>query len=124
MSDDDRQQDESQFQPAIRRASIKTLTIYEISESELETLERGSPDSIDLNFSIFFLSSAVTLLLALFTTPPDSTRAFTVFTVLCTVGFVAGVYLLVRWYRNHRSISTVVTAIRLREPPVGESEFE
>ena len=43
-----------EFQPEIRRARFDRLTIYEVSESELEVLARGSPDSIYLNFAVFF----------------------------------------------------------------------
>jgi hypothetical protein len=32
--------------PAIRRARLEQLTIYDVTESELEILERGSPDAL------------------------------------------------------------------------------
>ncbi len=49
----------SEFLPAIRRARIDNLTIYEISDAELNILERGSPDSIYLNVAIALISSAI-----------------------------------------------------------------
>lgn len=61
-------QDRPKFLPAVRRARIERLDIYEISETELQILERGSPDSILLNFAIFLVSIAVSFLVALLTT--------------------------------------------------------
>lgn len=50
---------EDGFTVAILRAKIDTLTIYEISEEELLTIERGSPDSIYLTIAIALLSFAL-----------------------------------------------------------------
>jgi hypothetical protein len=47
----------SELLPAIRRARIDSLDIYEVSEYELALLERGSPDCLFLNFAIFLLTS-------------------------------------------------------------------
>ncbi len=80
----------SGFLPAIRRARIGRLDIYEVSESELLQLERGSLDSIFLNFAIFLISAAINLFVALVTTNIDSRRTFDVFVIVTTVSFVAG----------------------------------
>ena len=40
----------------VKRHKFDSLTIYDVSESELETIEKGSPSSIYLNFAIFLLS--------------------------------------------------------------------
>ena len=67
----------SDLLPAIRRARIDRLNIYEISETELQMLERGSPESLFLNFAIFLLSSASSLLVALLTTKIVAVHGFT-----------------------------------------------
>jgi len=51
----------------IRRGVFQELTLYEVEESELELLARGSPDSLYLNFSILLLSFAVSFLISLLT---------------------------------------------------------
>jgi hypothetical protein len=79
--------------PAVRRARYGQLTIYEISEDELELLERGSPDSLLLNFSIFALSVCVSFLIALLTTTIPSDRTFIVFVVVTAVAALGGVVL-------------------------------
>jgi hypothetical protein len=105
--------------PAIRRGRIEQLTIYEVSESELETLERGSPIALYLNFSVFLLSVSASFLIALFTTTISSERTFTVFVVVTTLFLALGVLLLGLWFRSRVSIREVARRIRARVPPEG-----
>lgn len=109
--------------PAIRRGRVERLTIYEVSEFELDTLERGSPDSIFLNIAIALLSSAISLLVTLLTTTIESMRTFVVFVVCVVVGFVIGVILLILWWRSHSSVSDYIKTIRNRVPPEGTPGF-
>jgi hypothetical protein len=95
------------------------LNIYEVSDSELQLLERGSPESLFLNFAIFLLSSATSLLAALFTTNIESTRVFNVFVIVTVVGFIVGMFLLALWRWYRRSRSTIFEQIRQRMPPEG-----
>ena len=83
-----------EFLPAIRRARFDKLTIYEISDSELEILERGSPGSIYLNFTIFLLSSAISVTVTLLVTKIESDRTYMFFVVVTVVGYIIGVLLL------------------------------
>ncbi len=54
--------------PAIHRVRLDKLRIFEISEAELEALERGSPDSIFLNLAIAVLSVAISFSVTIATT--------------------------------------------------------
>ncbi len=74
--------------PEIRRGRVAQLTIYEVSEIELETLAQGSANSIYLNFAIFLLSVSVSLIIALLTATIASNRVFTVFVVIAVVGAI------------------------------------
>ena len=105
---------ESKYEPRIRIAKMDSICIYPITEGELSALEEGSPGSIYLNFSIFLLSVAISLLMSLFLTKIESDRVFTVFVVLTTVGFVAGFVLLVLWIKAYRSATPVARKIRER----------
>jgi hypothetical protein len=107
--------------PEIRRARIDILNIYEISEAELEILERGSPDSIYLNFAIFLLSVALSFVISLSTTTIVSDRIYYAFVLVTAVAAILGAFFLVLWRRNHQSVASVVAAIRKRMPPLGES---
>ena len=106
-----------EFMPAVRRARYQQLTIYEISESELDILEKGSPDSLYLNFAIFLLSAAISLIVALLTTVAKSLTILIVFIAFAIIGCLGGAFLIIMWARDRSSVSKCVKAIRDRLPP-------
>lgn len=108
---------EDDLPPAIRRARYRHLVLYEISEGELEQLERGSPDSILLNFSVFFLSTFLSFLTTLITASFESVRVFLIFVVVAAVSCSVGTVLLVLWWHSRRNVSSLVRTIRDRLPP-------
>lgn len=97
----------------VRRARIRSVAIYDISEDELTTFQRGS-GSIFLNFAIFLLSAAISFTIALFTNTPFADRTFLVLLVLAVLGYVQGLVLLVLWWRGHQSVSALIKRIRER----------
>ncbi len=105
--------------PAIRRARLERMSIFEVSESELETLERGSPNSLFLNLAIFVLSTAISFSVSLSTTTVASERTFNVFVIIMVAGYIAGVTFALLWYRSHKSLKSVIAEIRSRLPPEG-----
>lgn len=123
MTDSKKQGNEpSELKPAIRRAPIAQLTIYEISEAELEILARGSANSVYLNFAIFLLSVSASFLIALLTTTITSHKTFTIFVVIAVVGAIGGILLLILWSKTRKSISDLVQTIKRRLPPEGIKE--
>ncbi len=114
---------EKEFHPAIRRARISTLIIYEISDSELDTIARGSPASIYLNLAIFLLTVFISFLITLLTTPPSPNRMFTVFLVIAAISFVGGFTLLCLWVHRYRSTTKMIDTIKNRLPPEGVPEI-
>lgn len=106
----------------IRRGSFGELTIHEVADYELESLAHGSPDSLYLNFAIFLLSMSVSFVVALLTAVLSS-RVFTVFVVITTIGFLMGVFLLIIWLKKRSSVSDLVEEIRRRLPAEGVQEF-
>jgi hypothetical protein len=103
--------------PRIRRGRVDSLTLYEITESELDTLEQGSPASLHLNFAIFFVSTALSFLVALLTTTISSDRTYCFFVVVMVVSFTASVVLGVLWFRQRKSASLLTQKIRQRVQP-------
>jgi hypothetical protein len=101
---------------------LERLTIFEVSESELDTLEKGSPDSIYFNISIFLISSALSLITALLTSTPKWPIIQTIFLIIIIVGLIMGGILLILWIRSRCSISKCVKTIRNRLPPEGEPQ--
>jgi type IV secretory pathway VirB6-like protein len=114
----------SKFIPEIRRGCFDVLRIYEVSESELEVLTQGSPNSIHLNFAIFLLSVSISFIIALLTTTIASNRVFIVFVVITVVGAIGGVFLLFLWFKTRKSVSDLVQTIKKRLPPEGIQEIE
>jgi hypothetical protein len=107
-------ENEGSIQPRILRGRVDSLSLYEITDYELQVLEEGSPSSTYLNFAIFFLSIAAAFLIALLTTPPAAERLYTVFVVMVVVGFSSGFVLLVLWRKSRTRLSVVIQRIRER----------
>lgn len=105
-----------EHQIKIVRGRVDSVSVYEVTESELSILENGPPSSIYLNFAIFLLSVAASFLITLSTTNIASDRVFTIFVVVTAVGFIAGLLLLLIWYRSHRSLSAIIQTIKKRIP--------
>ncbi|MGZ8160650.1 MAG: hypothetical protein ACXWT1_18150 [Methylobacter sp.] len=111
---------QSDFAPAIRRARLDNLTIYEISEGELNIIENGSPDSIYLTISIALLTLAISFLGSLLLTEIKSNAILFAFIAIVVVGFILGLILLILWKRSSNSVADCVATIRRRLPPEGE----
>ena len=109
----------------VRRGRVGSVDLYEIKDSELDLLEKGSPAGLQLNFAVFLLSLAFTSIAALATADFGSATAKTVFIVVAVTGILMGAYLLVCWWRARASVSEVVKTIRSRiTDDVAPSEAE
>lgn len=99
----------------VRRGHVDSIIIYEISESELQILETGSPSSIYLNIFIFlfglFLSYLSTLLAVDFTSKNIVQTVFIIITVVS--GFLSGIMLVI-WLKNKHDLSDVIKRIKSR----------
>jgi len=112
MTIDQESQDESQ--PKIKRGRFDSLNLYEVTEDELNIIERGSPSSIYLNFSVFLVTMAISFLISLLTTKIDSIYTFSIFTILCSVGFFLGIFFAIMWHRNRSESTDVCNKIKSR----------
>jgi hypothetical protein len=102
-------------QPRIVRGRVDSFALYEITDAELDLLEAGSPSSLQLNFAIFAISTALSFFIALVTSPPEG-KAFTVFVVITVLGALMGAYLFFLWIKSRKSVSEVIQRIRKRIP--------
>jgi hypothetical protein len=107
-------QSESLNYPKIRRGSVSSLSLYELTDYELDVLEQGSPAGLFLNFSIFLISIGISLGVTVTTTSITDDRLFMFYTIISIVGLVLGILLLGLWYRTRRSVFGVCTKIRGR----------
>lgn len=120
MSPTQKTQDEAS--PRIRRASVGSVNLYEITEEELTALEHGSPESLYLLFATFLISTATSFLISLLTTKIELIRVYIIFVVITVVGFTAGIVLFILWFREYRSSNSVSCRIRKRMQEVINNE--
>lgn len=100
----------------IKRGRVDSLSLFEITEHELNILESGSPSSLFLNFALLLLSAATSFLITLTSTTISSDRVFAVFTIIAVTGYIAGIVLFMLWWRNRQSTATIIKRIRQRIP--------
>lgn len=108
------QNETGQNEPRIVRGRVDSLSLYEITDHELDILEKGSPESFHLNFGIFLLTVGLSFLVTLLSEDIQSNRLFTVFVVLCSVGLLGGSFLIFLWYRMRKELTNVVAKIKKR----------
>lgn len=108
-----RNEDERGEHLHIRRGRVDSVSLYEVTDYELDILEKGSPHPTYLNFSIFILSIAGSFVIALSTTN-TSMRVFTLFVAIAVVGALVGTFLLILWWQTRDSVFDVVKGIRGR----------
>lgn len=100
----------------ITRGRVDSLLLYEITETELDTLERGSPYSIHLNIGISLLTLGMSFLTSLLTieTQSQSVMLLIVFVVLTVAGTIGGAVSIVLWHNSRTKTTDVVKRIKQR----------
>lgn len=101
----------------IRRGKVDSLSLYEITDHELERLEQGSPSGLLFNCAVALLSVSSSFLVALLTTEIPSFRTFTIFVVITTIGLIGGAVLLLVWYKTRQTLTEMINRIKQRIPP-------
>ncbi|MDF1723145.1 MAG: hypothetical protein P1U59_01430 [Alcanivorax sp.] len=96
------------------RGRVGSVSLYEITDSELDLLEKGSPSSIYLNFAIFLSSIGFSFLVTLLATPIAEIKTFTTFLVFTIIGLLGGFLLFIIWWRMRGEVSDVVHKIKRR----------
>jgi len=118
-------QNESSTEAGLRitRGKVDSLTLYEITDAELDQLEQGSPATLQLNFAIALISVGISFWISLATTTISDTKTFCVFVIITAVSLLVGIICGVLWYRNRSSVSTLLKKIRQRAaiPEVDEN---
>jgi uncharacterized membrane protein YciS (DUF1049 family) len=107
---------DSQDEVRVRRGRVESVDLYEIKDSELDELERGSPANLQFNIAVALLSIAFSFLACIATSTFDKPIYQTLYVVVMVVGFIVGGVLLLFWLRNRRSVSDLCRKIRGRIP--------
>lgn len=94
---------------------VDSLSLYEITDYELELLEQGSPSSTYFNFAIGFFSIAASFFATLITVEIPSLYVFLTFLVLTVVGAGTSAVLFVLWAKTRSRTKNLCKKIRARE---------
>lgn len=107
---------------------VESVDLYEIKDSELELLEKGSLVSLDFTFAVFLFSMAFTSIAALATSDFKTSQLESIFLFVSIIGIGGGIYLMIRWWLSRKPLREVVLTIKDRikptaiQPPEG-TEF-
>lgn len=116
MSQNNRQLDDS-TSLRVRRGRVESVDLYEIKDTELDTLEKGTPADLQLNFAIFLLSLAFSAIASLETATFATKAVETTFIIVSVVGILLGAYLMIAWWRARSEVKELCKKIRQRIPP-------
>lgn len=108
----------------VRRGRVESVDLYEIKDSELDLLERGSPTDLQLNFAIFLVSMAFSSICTLATATFSNKTIENAFLLASIVGILLGAYLLIAWWINRKSLKDVCARIRQRIPPEAAADLD
>jgi hypothetical protein len=106
--------------PEIDWVPLGRITVYHVTETELDGLGRGSPDSVFLTFGVFALTAGLSFLASLLAMDAPTTSVLAVFVVLTAVGILAGLVLLALWWVFRRGNKTLIETIKARRLPHGD----
>ena len=110
---------ESESGLRIQRGRVDSIIIYEITESELSTLEAGTPTGLLFDLFLCLLTLGISFIVTITTTQITSDRLFSVYTILAIAATIASVICLCLWLRYRKSTKTVIKGIKNRvQPPV------
>ncbi len=112
MSQNNRTSGENDFR--VIRGKVGSVSLYEITDSELDLLDKGSPSSIFLNFAIFLFSIGISFLVTLLSAPITDIKTFTTFLVFTIIGLLGGLLLFIIWWRMKGEVSVVIGKIKSR----------
>src|SRR5688500_9908757 len=100
----------------IFRGRLGSLSVYEITDYELDKLEEGLPGSIWLNFAILFFSTGASFLTTIVTVPVSDIYEYVTFLVLAVVGLAGSGVFFTAWWRSRSTVRNLCDKIRARMP--------
>lgn len=96
------------------RGRVGSVSLYEITDSELDLLEKGSPSSLFLNFAIFLFSVGMSFLITILSAPIADIKIYVTFLLFTIIGLLGGAFLFIMWWRMKGEVSDVIKKIKDR----------
>ena len=97
----------------IRRGTVDSLLVCEITEHEWDSLKRGTSESIFLNLGLVLFSIGCSFFISLLTTTMSS-RVFITFTVIVSTFAIGSIILMCLWWRERKSTNPLIKEIDRR----------
>jgi len=97
----------------VRRGRMDSIDIYDVTENELQELERGGEGGNYLNFALTLFSIAASFSIAAATTNTTD-RQFYVFLIVIVGTALAALIFGVIWWNNRRTVRDLAGKIRGR----------
>lgn len=94
---------------------VEQIDIYEVTENELNLLEKGTDSDLYLQFSIALLSVFVSLTVCFFTSTFENDKVLYGFVCVDAICFIIGMLLLILWNRNRKGKSDIIQGIKNRK---------
>ena len=94
---------------------VEQIDIYEVTENELNLLEKGTDSDLYLQFSIALLSVFFSLTVCFFTSTFNDDKVLYAFVCVDSICFIIGALLLVLWYRNRKGKEEIIKGIKNRK---------
>jgi hypothetical protein len=104
----------------VKRGKFDSLTIFDVTEQELNIIENGSTNSLFLNFAIFLISTSTSFFISIFTVDwfPKGLEphliSYIVFLVIAILTLLVGMICIILWIRSHDSFKDTIRIIRRR----------
>lgn len=100
--------------PKIERASIGSITIYEVTDLELDVLKKGDDGGIKLASASFCLSAFLSLLITILTCTLDTQFKRGFFVASCIFFGLIGIALSLMWWSSQKHTDSIYRMIKKR----------
>jgi undecaprenyl pyrophosphate phosphatase UppP len=100
--------------PIVIYKRVDSITIYEVTEDELETLSKGNIGSLYLNISLALLPTSISLFTVLLLTKIDSDRMFSGFLIFALLFGLIGIIFLAIWFFKRKEQQKTINKIKER----------
>lgn len=101
----------------IRRGRVESVDLYEIKDSELDQLEKGTQGDLHSTSATFLISSAISCGIALGTADFHSPKVETFFMLMTLLGTIGGIYQGILWWRSKSAVKKLCVKIKDRIAP-------
>lgn len=113
---------QAQGDPKIQRGRVDSITIYEVTESELTKLEAGTPTGYLFDLFLALVVLGVSFILTLTTTTITSDRLHSFYSLLVLAALIGAAICFCIWLKCRKSLSMTIKQIKKRvQPPATEN---